>query len=159
MPDFFGKLKGGAEKVAFEAEKMARLNKAQGEVSQVKRQMESLYTQLGEMYYQQVAHPAPVAPSYDEICQNLAGLEQQLTEKQANVQRITAETFNPQSAAAPAPQNMPVTAAGMPGASSNPADAPAPATAPAQQKRFCPNCGQEAVGEVKFCTNCGAKLA
>jgi hypothetical protein len=153
MPDLFGKLKGGAEKVAFEAEKMARLNKAQGEANQVKRQMESLYTQLGEMVYQQYAHPAPEPPSYDDLCGNIASLEQKLLEKQAAVQQINAETFNPQGAAAPAPQPMPAPAAAAP----IPA-APEPAAAPVHGKRFCPNCGQEAVGDIKFCTNCGTKL-
>jgi hypothetical protein len=141
MPDLFGKLKGGAEKVAFEADKMARLNRARGEVDQVKRQIESSYTKLGEMYYQQFAHPADESPAYDEVCQNIAELEGKLNEKQAEVQRINAESYGAQAAqpAAPAPE--------------------AAVEAAAPQARFCPNCGQELASAVKFCTNCGAKLA
>jgi hypothetical protein len=154
MPDLFGKLKGGAEKVTFEAEKMARLNKARGEAEQVKRQIESLYTKLGEMYYQQYAHPAPESPAYDEVCQNIAELEGKLDEKQAEVQRINAETYGAPAAqpAAPAPE-----AAGE--AAAPAASASVAASEAAPQTRFCPNCGQELTSAVKFCTNCGAKLA
>jgi Tfp pilus assembly protein FimV len=153
MPDLFGKLKGGAEKVAFEAEKMARLNRARGEVDQVKRQIESLYTKLGEMYYQQFVHPASESPAYDEICQNIAELEGKLSEKQAEVQRINAESYGAQAAqpAAPAPESAIEAAAPAVSASPTPGAAP--------QTRFCPNCGQELTTAVKFCTNCGAKLA
>jgi hypothetical protein len=153
MPDLFGKLKGGAEKVAFEADKMARLNRARGEVDQVKRQIESQYTKLGEMYYQQYAHPAAESPAYEEICRNIADLEGKLNEKQAEVQRVDAESYNPQGGqpVASAPEVV--------------ADASAPVMvddsppAAASQKHFCPNCGQELASAVKFCTNCGAKLA
>jgi septal ring factor EnvC (AmiA/AmiB activator) len=159
MPDLFGKLKGGAEKVAFEADKMARLNRARGEVDQVKRQIESLYTKLGEMYYQQYAHPSPDSPAYDEICQNIAGLESKLNEKQAEVQRINAEAFGAQGGqpAAPAPEVAAEAPAAAATAAADVASPMPPESAP--QARFCPNCGQELGAAVKFCTNCGAKLA
>jgi membrane protease subunit (stomatin/prohibitin family) len=153
MPDLFGKLKGGAEKVAFEADKMARLNRARGEVDQVKRQIESQYTKLGEMYYQQYAHPAAESPAYDEICQDIAGLESKLDEKQAEVQRINAESYNPQGGQAVVPGAVIAAEASAP----DPAVNQPPGSAP--QQRFCPNCGQELTSAVKFCTNCGAKLA
>jgi uncharacterized coiled-coil protein SlyX len=154
MPDLFGKLKGGAEKVAFEADKMARLNRARGEVDQVKRQIESLYTKLGEMYYQQFAHPAAEGPAYDEVCQNIAELEGKLSEKQAEVQHINAESYGTQAAqpAAPAPEAAVEAAAPAAAAGAAPPEA-------VPQTRFCPNCGQELTSAVKFCTNCGAKLA
>ncbi len=154
MPDLFGKLKGGAEKVAFEAEKMARLNKARGEADQVKRQIESLYTKLGEMYYQQFAHPAPESPAYNEVCQNIAELESKLDEKQAEVQRINAESFGAQPGQPAAAVPEAAAEVSTPAASASVA---APEAAP--QTRFCPNCGQELTTAVKFCTNCGAKLA
>jgi zinc-ribbon domain len=156
MPDLFGKLKGGAEKVAFEADKMARLNRARGEVDQVKRQIESQYTKLGEMYYQQYAHPAAESPAYEEVCQNIAELEGELNEKQAEVQRINAEAYGAQGGqpAVLAPE----VAAEVPAAAAAAVASPAPPEA-APQARFCPNCGQELASAVKFCTNCGAKLA
>ena len=62
MPDLFGKLKGGAEKVAFEADKLARVNKAQGEVNQIKKQMDTLYVQLGEKVIPAVRPPGGRGP-------------------------------------------------------------------------------------------------
>jgi hypothetical protein len=153
MPDLFGKLKGGAEKVAFEADKMARLNRARGEVDQVKHQIESQYTKLGEMYYQQYAHPAAESPAYDVICQDIAGLESKLDEKQAEVQRINAESYNPQGGQPVVPGAVVAAEVSAPDSAANQPPEAAP------QQRFCPNCGQELTSAVKFCTNCGAKLA
>jgi zinc-ribbon domain len=133
---------------------MACLNRARGEVDQVKRQIEALYTKLGEMYYQQYAHPSAESLAYDESCQNIAGLEDKLNEKQAEVQRISADSYAPQGGqpAAPAPVDAAEVSAPVAAAS-----AVAPEAAP--QARFCPNCGQELTAAVKFCANCGAKLA
>ena len=52
MPDLFGKIKTGANKVAFEADKLARLNRAQGEADKLKNQINSQYLKLGETVYE-----------------------------------------------------------------------------------------------------------
>jgi hypothetical protein len=104
MPDFFGKLKSGAEKVAFEADKMARLNHAQGEVGKVKRQIEAQYIKLGQLVYQQHTNQEAEGPEINEICQTITDLEKELAEKQAVVQRIDAETFSEQGDQKPAPE-------------------------------------------------------
>jgi hypothetical protein len=49
MSDFFGKLKSGAGKVAFEADKMNRLNRAKGDLEKSKNQIQAQYMKLGEM--------------------------------------------------------------------------------------------------------------
>jgi len=105
MPDFFGKLKSGAEKVAFEADKMARLNHAQGEVGKVKRQIEAHYVKLGQLVYQQHTNQEAESPEINQICQTITDLEKELAEKQAVVQRIDAETFSEQSDQKPAPDS------------------------------------------------------
>ncbi len=76
MSDFFGRLKSGAGKVAFEAEKMARLNKAKGELERIKNQIHAEYAKLGELYYQQHLTSGVTGVAFDEICQAIASLEQ-----------------------------------------------------------------------------------
>jgi hypothetical protein len=37
-------------------------------------------------------------------------------------------------------------------------DAPAPATAPGEKKKFCTNCGAPLAPNARFCTKCGTKV-
>jgi peptidoglycan hydrolase CwlO-like protein len=152
MSDFFGKLKSGAGKVAFEAEKMARVNKAQSELGTIKRQIEAQYTKLGEMVYQQHLNPADPAPVFDELFQAIANLEQQAGAKSEEIQRMNAEAY-----AAP---GEPAPAAPTPQAPAPAAPAAQGTGAPAQASpRFCPNCGAQLALGAKFCPDCGQKLA
>jgi hypothetical protein len=157
MSDFFGKLKSGAGKVAFEAEKMNRLNRAKGDLEKVKSQIQAQYMKLGEMYYSQRATTGVSGPAYDEICQAVMNLEQQVESKNADIQRINAEVYAPQVAQ---PTAQPVT--GPAQAPSTPAptqSAPASTSAPAAATtKFCSNCGWEMPVETKFCPNCGTKV-
>lgn len=159
MSDFFGKLKSGAGKVAFEAEKMTRLNKAKGEVDQIKRQIEAQYNKLGEMYYRKFLNQEAEGPEFGEACQQITQLGQQMELKGEEVQRITAETYAPQGAApvAAAPASpAPVQTSPMPAPA---AAAPVqPAAAAAPQVKYCPNCGKEMAVTVKFCPDCGTKV-
>lgn len=196
MSDFFGKLKSGAGKVAFEADKMSRASKAQGELNQIKRQIEADYMRLGELYYRNffnqasgsAAAPARIDSAFNEICQHVFQLEQQQTWKNEEIQRISAETYNPQgaapvqgaapaqsavpaqpAAAAPQPQVQPdpntlVTPPPPPiedfsVTETTPTQAPFQPDVPASTTRFCPSCGKEQSVNVKFCTECGTRLA
>ena len=157
MPDFFGKLKSGAEKVAFEADKMARLNHAQGEVGKVKRQIEAQYMKMGQLVYQQHVNQGAEDPEVNEICQSINELEKEMAEKQAVVQRIDAETYSEQGEPKPAPAAPPVSPEPM-------ADAvpPAPSvdavSTPAPETKFCTNCGKEMPIMTKFCPECGQRM-
>ena len=155
MSDFFGKLKSGAGKVAFEADKMTRLNKAKGELEQIKRQIEGQFTKLGDLYYHQHATLGTAGQAYDEICQSVVELEQKAAVKNEDIQRINAEVY----AQPGAPQPAPVAPAP---ASYTPPPAPSPvvnaAPAPAAANKFCPNCGKELAATAKFCPDCGTKV-
>jgi len=149
MSDFFGKLKSGAEKVAFEAEKMNKQNRAKGELEKIKSQIQAQFVKLGEMVYTQGASMSVADPAYNEIFQSITDLEHQVDSKNEEIQRINAETFVAPGTQ-PAPQ---VVAAPV-------APAPVPST-PAQAasaSKFCPNCGKENLATAKFCTDCGTSL-
>jgi hypothetical protein len=157
MSDFFGKIKSGAGKVAFEAEKMSRLNRAKSDLEKIKSQIQSNYLKLGEMYYKQRASMGVAGPAYDEICQAIVGLEQQIETKNAEIQQINAEIYAPQGSQ-PAPQTIPEPT--QPPAVPAPTQYTPPA-APVQAAattKFCPNCGKEMAVTVKFCPDCGTKV-
>jgi ribosomal protein S27AE len=157
MSDFFGKLKSGAGKVAFEAEKMNRLNHAKGDLEKIKSQIQAQFTKLGEMYYNQRGSTGVTGPAYDEICQEIVDLEQQVEAKNEDIQRINAEVYMPQ-ATQPAvePASEPTQSQATPAAIQSPSPA---ATEPvAKTTKFCPNCGKEIPAETKFCPDCGTKV-
>lgn len=145
MSDFFGKLKSGANKVAFEADKLARTNRAQGEADKLKSQINSQFAKLGETVYQKFSNQEVIDPSLAEVCQTLAQLHQQVVLKNEEIAKIKAETFG----ATPAVPAQAPTAA-------------APAAAPASQTQVevkrCTNCGREVQPGEKFCKDCGTKL-
>jgi membrane protease subunit (stomatin/prohibitin family) len=177
MSDFFGKLKSGAGKVAFEAEKMNRLNRARGELEKIKSQVQAQFMKLGELYYNQRGTVGVTGTAYDEICQEIMSLESQSETKNNDIQRINAEVYSPQvtppagqaiqgsaqSQSIPTPTQSTAQPATVPpmsapaSTSTQPAPSAVPAPAAAMRK-FCPNCGKELSMETKFCPDCGAKV-
>ncbi len=144
MPDFFGKLKSGANKVAFEADKMARVNRAQGEGEKLKAQINSQYLKLGEAVYEKFSKQEAIDPALMDACQAIAQLHQQVGLKNEEITKIKAEAFS-----VPAPAATPTAAEAAPVES-------APQAQP-EMKR-CSNCGTVAQGDEKFCRECGTKL-
>ncbi len=167
MSDFFGKLKSGANKVAFEADKMGRVNRAQGELDKIKGQISTQFAKLGEMVYRQYSNQEAVSPALAEICQAVARLEQQVALKGEELNKLKAETFGAPAGSSPmaAPVPTPV-----------PAPAPVPSPAPIMAVEeltpasttpevsaqpaavHCTNCGREIPPGVKFCPDCGTKI-
>ena len=163
MSDFFGKLKSGAGKVAFEADKMNRVNRAKGEMEKIKGQIQAQYCKLGELYYTQRANSGVSGPAYDEICQVIAGLEPQVAAKNEEIQRINAEAFSGQAAQPQAPSQFATVPQYPPAPPAPAADTsqyvpPAAPVAAAATTKFCTNCGREMALEVKFCPDCGTKM-
>ncbi|MDR3576893.1 MAG: zinc ribbon domain-containing protein [Anaerolineaceae bacterium] len=160
MSDFFGKLKSGAGKVTFEADKMTRLNRAKGDLEKAKGQIQAQYTKLGEMYYTQRASLGVSGPAYDEICQAIVNLEQQVASKNDEIQRINAEVYTAPGAPAPQPAFVQPAAYTPPPAPADyvPPAAPVAAPADAAATKFCTNCGKEMPVATKFCPDCGTKV-
>jgi membrane protease subunit (stomatin/prohibitin family) len=157
MSDFFGRIKSGAGKVAFEADKMTRLNRAKGDLEKIKNQIQAQYVKLGEMYYNQRATVGVTGPAYDEICQAIVGLEQQVESKNGDIQRISAEVYGPQGTQPTSqPVSTPMQYASTPAPlQSSPAQVLEPV---AVTTKICSNCGKEMLAEVKFCPDCGTKV-
>jgi hypothetical protein len=157
MSDFFGKIKSGAGKVAFEADKTNRLNRTKGDLEKIKNQIQAQYLKLGEMYYSQRATVGVTGPAYDEICQAIVDLEQQVESKNGDIQQINAEIYAQQGTQpTPQPVSGPVQYPSAPAPTQS-----APPQAPAQAAvttKFCPNCGKAIPVAVKFCPDCGTAV-
>ena len=157
MNDFFGKIKSGAGKMTFEADKMGRLNRAKSDLDKIKNQIQAEYLKLGEMYFKQRGTTGVTGQAYDEICQAIVELEHQFESKNEDIQRINAEIYTPQAIQPlPQPVSEPAQSPSTPTPTQpTPPSAPAPDTA---TTKFCPNCGKEMPVAVKFCPDCGTKV-
>ncbi len=156
MSGFFDKVKSGAGKVAFEADKVADGKKVQFDIGGLKKQIEQQYTKLGEMSYRRFAATGQEAPEFAEVCQAIIAVEQKIAAKEEELRQINARVW--QAAASPAPSSYspPPSYSAPPQAQQYTPPPPPPQAAGGQ--KFCPNCGAT-VGDSKFCPSCGTKVA
>lgn len=131
MDDFLGKLKSGANKVAFEAEKLGKQAEAKAEVESLRFSLQSKYAELGRLYYSQRSGAGAADPALEALCREIAEMEAKVAARNAEIQHISSEAYV------------------------EPAAAPA-ATPAAAAVKFCSSCGKELAKEAKFCPNCGA---
>jgi hypothetical protein len=136
---FFDKVKSGAGKVAFEADKVADAKKVEMDIGGLRKQINEIYTTLGEMSYRRYVATNQETPEFLEVCQRILAVEQKITSKQEELKQINARIWQ-------APQQQ------------QQSQAPPPPT-PQQGSKFCPNCGTSVSDTTKFCSNCGAKVA
>jgi len=132
MDDFLGKLKSGANKVAFEAEKLGKQAEAKADMESLRFSLQSKYAELGRLYYNQRASGGAADPAVEALCKEIAEMEAKVAARNEEIQHISKEAY------------------------AEPAAASAPATATAAAAKFCSSCGKEMAREAKFCPNCGA---
>jgi len=132
MPGFLDKIKSGADKAAFEADRLRRVTQAQGALNKLKGELSTHIMAIGTRVVELRDGGSPAQPELQDLFQQLDGLRQQIADQQAEVERIRQE----KAPEAPA----------------------APAAAPAPAGQTCPNCHAEVAAGVKFCPNCGSKM-
>lgn len=133
MSDIFGRLRTGASKATFDANKLMRARKAEGEISQLKKQIDDFQERLGEITYLSYIHKEPQNQEAVDYCEKITALEQQVIVKQEEIKNIQAENFGQPSS----PTSTPI----------------------ATNFVNCPSCGKLNVPNTKFCAECGTKMA
>jgi hypothetical protein len=161
MSDLFGKLKAGAGKVAFEADKLAKTQRVKSELDQLNHALENLYAGLGKAVYAQTMTGDPV--SMEDWRAKIDEQKLRVQAKERELQAINAETYQ-QPGAAPAPRPAPAAPASAPivppAAPAEPITPPVVTASeePAPAPRTCPNCGASVPAQSKFCTECGTRM-
>ncbi|MFH1085597.1 MAG: zinc ribbon domain-containing protein [Chloroflexota bacterium] len=177
MPGFFDRVKSGAEKAAYEADKLRRVSMAQSALKGLQRDLEAQLAEVGKQVVALYDGGALTQVELLGMCPAIDALRAQIAAQEAEVEHIRQErqpSAAPESAAPPQPpapaatlaQPRPVVAAPVvpppQPAAVSPVEEPAPASeaaegAPAEGPK-CPSCGQAVPEGVKFCPECGAKL-
>ncbi|MBN1135959.1 MAG: zinc ribbon domain-containing protein [Anaerolineae bacterium] len=129
MPGFFDKIKSGADKAAFEADRLRRVTQAQGVLNKLKGELTEQVTVIGTRAVELYDGGTLAVPEMQDLFQQLDSLRQQVADQQEEIERIRQEK---------APE--------------------APVAAPAPAGLTCPNCHAEVAAGVKFCPNCGSKI-
>ena len=93
MSNLFGKLRSGASKTAFQAGKIARVRKVEGEIAKIRKQIDAFQERLGEVTYLSYIHKEPQGQDAIDYIDQLTALEEQLVVKQEEMKNVQAETF------------------------------------------------------------------
>lgn len=159
MPGFFDRVKSGAEKAAFEADRLRRVNQAQGVLKGIQRELDAIVAGWGPQVLAlydagTLTQPELVAagPQIDEMRQKLAAQE-------AEILRIREERPpepEPEVVAPPPPPVVPFQPAQQPASPSDSLQADVSGTP--VKGRFCGSCGAVLPAGIKFCMECGAKV-
>lgn len=138
MPGFLDKLKSGADKAAFEADRLVRVNQAQSALKAMQREVEAEVVALGQQALALYDAGTLTQPELLALGPKIDSVRQRIADQEAEVERIRQE--KPPDAAATLPEARP--------------EAPAPAP----QGRVCSSCRTPVSADVRFCPECGARV-
>jgi hypothetical protein len=152
MPGFFDRVKSGAEKVAFEADRMRRVNQAQGVLKGIQRELDGIVGGWGAQVLALYDAGTLTQPELLAAGPQIDALRQKLAQQEAEIERIRQEEPPEPEVAAPAPVEVRQPPAAPP-VGAEPAAGPA-----APMGQFCGNCGAALAADAKFCMECGTKV-
>jgi hypothetical protein len=158
MPGFLDKIKSSADKAAFEADRLVRVNQAQAAVRSAQRDLEGETLALGRETLALYDAGALNQPELQALCEKIDGQRQQLATLEAAVERIRQEKAPDASQAAvaePPVETLPASPVPPPAPAATPVSQ---AAAPTPQSRTCPNCGSPLRAGIRFCPECGTRV-
>ena len=137
MPSFLDRMKSGAEKAAFEAERLVRVNQAKSVLRGLQRDLEAQVANMGQQALELHDTGRLTQPELLAVCASIEELRGKIQAQEAEVERIQ--------------QERPPSETGSEEAQQPPAAAPA--------ERTCPNCHSPLAADVRFCQECGTRVA
>ena len=148
MAGFLGKLKSGADKAAFEADRLVRVNQAQSALRAVQRELEAEVAALGQHAVELYDAGALTQPELLALVPKIDSVRERIAAQEAEVERIRQEK-PPEAATA---QEKPADAAEVV------PEARAAQPMPVAQGRVCPKCQTPLKPDVRFCPECGFRV-
>lgn len=156
MSDVIKNLRSGADRAAFEAGKLVRLQRAQLERRTHEQQRRQSLEQLGEAVWRLYAQGRVSDPELVSICHQIQTITHQLVELQKTVAKLRQEQADGPSKCLDCGHDLGAGDAFCPfcGAQADAADAEGATAAAAQT---CPGCGQTVRPGAVFCGHCGRR--
>lgn len=166
MEDLLGQMRSGASRVSFEAEKRRRIVQAQMELRGLRGKVEEAIEEAGQQVVEVYKAGEISHPELSAACEEVVSLEEEIAQKEEEIEAIRAEEFVPPPSPAKTRYMCPECEIELPeGAKFCPQcgseavivepEPPAPEPAGAA---VCPNCGAEITPEATFCPGCGTRL-
>lgn len=158
MNSFLDRIRSGAGKAAFEADKLRRLNAVQSEIKGLKDEVRRGLNRVGDIAYDLYRDGQIDQPALQEACRQVQALHEQIVAYEAELENIRQEEYVEESPASQYGHICPRGHGPIPPENNfcqecgaRAVEVPPPATA----NRFCQNCGQQLGPEARFCANCG----
>lgn len=144
----------GVDRAKFEAEKFQKTARIQGELNDLKRQIDTNRLDFADRAIQLFRAGQIQSASLGEIIRAIDALQASITLKEEELKAVQAEAFVEQAPSArPPAQSVPI--------SSEPSAARPPVSAQTQAPagtKICPNCQFQMPTSAMFCPNCGTRL-
>ena len=155
MSSFFDKIRSGAGKAAFEADKLRRVTAIQAAIRTHKGNFDKALVEAGQVAFALHQADQITQPELQKVCERLAAIQEQTREKEQEIERIRAEEYVESQEAGrvcpnghgplPAQDNF-CQVCGAPAVEVSP---------PATTGLACPNCGMALASGARFCSSCG----
>jgi predicted amidophosphoribosyltransferase len=161
MSNLIDRIRSGAGRAAFEAERLRRINAVQSEIKAFKEELSQAVYRIGNVAYELYREEQVSQPRLQEACQKVSALQERILAREREVESIRQEEYVGETAEPMYGRLCPQGHGPIPpennfcqvcGARAIEVPPPAPAG-----NRFCQNCGQSLGPQARFCANCGAQ--
>ncbi|NWG20776.1 MAG: zinc ribbon domain-containing protein [Chloroflexi bacterium] len=145
------KISEGVDRAKFEAEKFQRTTAIQGEISDLRRQLDVKRLEFGDRALELYRAGAIQSPTLGGILREIEALQVSLTLKEEELRAVQGQV-HVEPPPPPRTQNVPLTIE---------PPAPPPVTRPPQPVaggKVCPGCGFQMPSTAVFCPNCGLRV-
>lgn len=163
MNNFFDKMRSGAGKAAFEADKLRRVTAAQAELRGLRDELQKGIALVGRVAFDLHQRGQVGPPELRAVCEQAAAALALVNGKEADIERIRAEQFVEPSFANYEPSGALLCPAGhgpLPGGARYCQHCGQPGIPPAAPPVLaCPACNAPLEAGARFCANCGQPLA
>ncbi len=146
------KLSEGVDRARFEAEKFQRVTAIQGEISNLRRQVDAKRLEFGDRAIELLRAGAIQSPTLAALLREIEALQASLTLKEEELRHTQGQVFI-EPAPAPRAQHVPVSVEPPRLATPEP-----PPPQPVAGGKICPSCGFQMPQTAVFCPNCGLRV-
>jgi hypothetical protein len=140
----------GVDRAKFEAEKFQKTTRIQGEIGELKKQIDGKRAELGDRAFELYKAGQIQSPTLGDLVKALEALRAGITLKEEELKTAQAEIFVEPTPPAGTPSAPPAGGAPQP-------SQPTTHGQPVAVAKSCPNCQFQMPAAAVFCPNCGAR--